>query len=80
VGTLLAYTLWFQGLARLPVAALSFLPLLSPVVATALGWLVLDQSLNPPQVAGFGLALTAITAAQLTPDSVRTAGHRLRRR
>jgi probable blue pigment (indigoidine) exporter len=80
VGTLLAYTLWFQGLARLPVAALSFLPLLSPAVATALGWLVLDQSLNPSQVAGFTLALTAIAAAQLTPDAVRLARHRLRRR
>jgi probable blue pigment (indigoidine) exporter len=80
VGTLLAYTLWFQGLARLPVAALSFLPLLSPAVATALGWLVLDQSLNASQVAGFALALTAIAAAQLTPDAARVAVRRALRR
>lgn len=67
VGTLLAYTLWFQGLDRLPVGPLSFLPLLSPAVATALGWLVLDQSLTLLQTLGFALALLSITAAQLNP-------------
>jgi probable blue pigment (indigoidine) exporter len=68
VGTLLAYALWFQGLQRLPVAATSFLPLLSPAVATALGWLVLGESLTPLQTAGFTLALLSIAAAQLSPD------------
>lgn len=67
VGTLLAYAVWFRGLERLPVAALSFLPLLSPVVATVLGWAVLGQSLTPAQTAGFTLALVSIAAAQLTP-------------
>lgn len=55
--------LWFQGLARLHVGPISFLPLLLPVVATALGWLVLDQSLTPAQAFGFALALVAIAAA-----------------
>jgi probable blue pigment (indigoidine) exporter len=67
VGTGLAYTLWFTGLARLPVTALSFLPLLSPVVATALGWAVLGQSLTASQLFGFGLALLAIATAQRNP-------------
>lgn len=71
VGTLLAYSLWFRGLGRLPVAALSFLPLLSPAVATVLGWLVLDQSLTPAQTLGFGIAMTSIVAAQLTPNTIR---------
>lgn len=71
VGTLLAYALWFQGLDRLPVTALSFLPLLSPAVATALGWLILDQSLTAVQTLGFALALTSIAAAQLTPTTTR---------
>jgi probable blue pigment (indigoidine) exporter len=69
VGTLLAYVLWFQGISRLPVAAVSFLPLLSPIVATLLGWAVLGQSLTLPQAAGFGLALLAVSAAQLPPRS-----------
>ncbi|MEU4338140.1 EamA family transporter [Micromonospora lupini] len=65
VGTGLAYTLWFTGLARLPVTAMSFLPLLSPVVAAALGWVVLGQSLTATQLLGFGLAMVSISAAQL---------------
>jgi probable blue pigment (indigoidine) exporter len=65
VGTLLAYALWFRGLERLPVTAVSFLGLLSPLVATILGWLVLGQSLTLGQLAGLALALTAIVAGQL---------------
>ncbi|MEV6371269.1 EamA family transporter [Micromonospora musae] len=69
IGTAVAYALWFQGLGRLPVTAVSFLALLSPAVAAALGWLVLGQSLTPLQGVGFGLALLSIAAAQLPPDS-----------
>ncbi|MET7299171.1 EamA family transporter [Embleya sp. NPDC005575] len=69
LATALAHSLWFQGLGRLPVTAVSFLTLLSPAVATALGWLVLDQSLTPLQGVGFALALLSIAAAQLTPDA-----------
>jgi probable blue pigment (indigoidine) exporter len=65
VGTLLAYALWLDGIARLPLAAVSFLPLLAPAVATLLGWLVAGETLTPLQGIGFGLALTAIAAAQL---------------
>ena len=67
VGTLLAYALWFNGVGRLPVAALSFLPLLSPAVATLLGAFVLHQSLTVAQGVGFGLALLSIAAAQFRP-------------
>ncbi|MEX0659925.1 MAG: EamA family transporter [Egibacteraceae bacterium] len=41
VGTGLAYGLWFRGIIRLPASRLTFLGLLSPLVATGLGWLVL---------------------------------------
>ncbi|MCW2877801.1 MAG: hypothetical protein JWQ95_1901 [Sphaerisporangium sp.] len=71
VGTLVAYGLWFNGLGRLPVTAVSFLPLLSPAVATVLGWLLLGQSLTTGQVLGFTLAMVSIVAAQLTPDTTR---------
>jgi drug/metabolite transporter (DMT)-like permease len=54
-----------------PGVAVSFLPLLSPVAATVLGWLVLGESLTPWQGVGFVLALTAVAAAQLPPDVVR---------
>ncbi|MGC4746784.1 EamA family transporter [Micromonospora sp. DT201] len=74
VGTGLAYTLWFTGLAHLPVTAMSFLPLLSPIVAAVLGWLVLGQSLTATQLLGFGLALVSISAAQLDPTKQLLAG------
>ncbi|MDT7725914.1 MAG: putative blue pigment (indigoidine) exporter [Actinomycetota bacterium] len=72
IGTAVAYVLWFQGLGRLPVTAVSFLALLSPAVATALGWLVLGQSLSPFQCVGFAVALLSIAAAQLTPEAARS--------
>ncbi|WP_189211164.1 EamA family transporter [Actinokineospora fastidiosa] len=71
VGTLAAYVLWFQGVGRLPVTAVSFLVLLSPVVATVLGWAVLDQPLTTLQTAGFVLAMLSILGAQLTPQTAR---------
>jgi len=73
IGTAVAYSLWFQGIGRLPVGALSFLPLLSPVVATVLGWAVLGQSLTPSQGVGFALALASIAAAQFTVTARRRA-------
>jgi len=65
VGTLGGYVIWFRGLGSLPVSATSFLGLVSPAVATLLGWLVLGQDLTGLQAIGFALAMTAVVAAQL---------------
>jgi probable blue pigment (indigoidine) exporter len=78
VGALLAYTVWFRGIGRLPVTAVSFLTLLSPVVATVLGWTVLGQSLAPTQSLGFVVALAAVLAAQLRPGDVIALRRRAR--
>ncbi len=51
IGTGLAYTLWFRGIETLGVSV-SFFGLLSPVVATTLGYMVLDQSLTLVQLIG----------------------------
>src|SRR3954452_11571148 len=67
VGGLLAYTIWFSGLRKLPVTATALLGLLSPLVAATAGALVLGQTLSATQLAGFGLALAALLAGQLTP-------------
>jgi probable blue pigment (indigoidine) exporter len=67
VGTLVGYVIWFRGLGRLPVSATSFLGLVSPAVATLLGWLVLGQDLTGLQVVGFALAMTAVVGAQFVP-------------
>ena len=66
VGGLMAYTLWFRGLGRLPVTATALLGLLSPLVAAVLGAAFADETLNLVQVAGFGLALAALACGQLT--------------
>lgn len=65
VGALLAYSLWFAGIRRLPVTATALLALLSPLVATTLGVLVDGETLSLPQAVGFALALLAMVAGQL---------------
>ena len=67
VGALLAYTLWFRGVGSLPAGAVSFLPLVAPLVAAVLGWAALGEVLAPLQLAGFVLALVAVSAAQRVP-------------
>jgi len=69
VGTGLAYSNWFRGIQLLPVATASLLGLLSPVVATTLGWLVLDQRLTVWQMAGAALVLAAVAAPTLAPPA-----------
>ena len=57
VGTGIAYSLWFRGIDKLPVGQVSLLGLLSPIVATAAGWLVLDQRLTATQLVGAAILL-----------------------
>ncbi|WBB90685.1 EamA family transporter [Verrucosispora sp. WMMC514] len=66
-GGLLAYVLWFRGIATLPVTSVAVLTLLSPVVAALLGAVLLDESLTPIQSAGFVCCLAAIVAGQVSP-------------
>jgi probable blue pigment (indigoidine) exporter len=63
-GTAIAYSLWFRGIQLLPVAQVSILGLLSPLVAALAGWVVLDQTLSTGQIAGAVLILSAIWLGQ----------------
>lgn len=65
VGGILAYTLWFRGIQRLPVAAPGLLALLSPVVATTLGALVAGETFTAMQAAGLAIVLAALIAGQV---------------
>jgi probable blue pigment (indigoidine) exporter len=65
-GTGLAYANWFRGIQLLPVSVVSFLALLSPLVATIAGWTLLDQTLSVAQLFGATLILAAVTMSQLT--------------
>lgn len=63
-GAVLAYVLFFSGLARLPPAVVLSLGLLSPVCAFALGWLFLGQGMDGKSLLGFALALLSIDGVQ----------------
>lgn len=71
INTLLAYWLWFRGTAALAPTALSFLSLLSPICAAAIGWLALGQQLSPLQSLGLLLALGGTVLGQLRPTTSR---------
>ena len=64
VNTGLGYTLWFRGIERLRASQVTFLALLSPVVAVAAGFLVRGQTLSTLQLVGLLTVLVSITAAQ----------------
>jgi probable blue pigment (indigoidine) exporter len=75
VGAALAYALWFRGISALSPTSVTFLGLLSPLVATTLGWLVLDQELTAAQALGGLIVLAALVTAQTR----RTTAARSRR-
>ncbi|WP_242624693.1 EamA family transporter [Krasilnikovia cinnamomea] len=72
VGTALAYTVWFRGLERLPTAQVSLLALLSPVVATVVGWAVLGQRLTAAQLVGMVVAFGAVLVGSRAPRRSRS--------
>ena len=65
IGSALAYALWFRGLRGLSPTDVTFLGLLSPVMATLLGWLLLDQRLTTAQIVGGLVVLAALVTAQI---------------
>lgn len=75
INTLFAYWLWFRGTTVLAPTALSFLSLLSPIVATVIGWWALGQRLGPVQLFGLGLALAGMVLGQLAPTPARGRRH-----
>ncbi|MEU4801727.1 EamA family transporter [Actinosynnema sp. NPDC023587] len=77
IGAALSYSLWFRGLKLLAATEVTFLGLLSPVVATAVGWVALGQELTVAQVCGAVIVLAALVVAQ-TKGGSGHADHRVR--
>ncbi|TQJ03484.1 EamA family transporter [Amycolatopsis cihanbeyliensis] len=75
VGGLLAYLLWFRGIALLPVTSVALLGPLSPIVAALLSAVLLGDTFGPGQLLGFALALAGIVAGQFStrPRTERTS-------
>ena len=63
-GALVAYALWFRGIARLPSVAVASLGLLSPLTAVVLGWALLGQALGGLSLAGMWTVLGCVLAVQ----------------
>jgi probable blue pigment (indigoidine) exporter len=68
IGAALTYSLWFLGIRALSPVKVTFLTLLSPLVATVLGWVALGQGLTAPQLIGALLVLSAVIAPQLVKE------------
>nr|WP_150627691.1 EamA family transporter [Pandoraea captiosa] len=65
-GALLAYALWFRGIARLAPVAVSSLGLLSPLTAVVLGWVLLGQAIRGLAFVGLAMVFASILAVQWT--------------
>ncbi len=79
VGALLAYTLWFRGIAVLPSVAVSSLGLLSPLTAVILGWLILGQAMTGTSLLGMVLVMGSVLAVQWIsnrPPAPRSEGRK----
>ncbi|NQD93353.1 EamA family transporter [Pseudomonas sp. CrR25] len=63
-GALLAYVLWFRGIARLSPVAVSSMTLLSPLVAVSMGWALLGQGMTTVSLFGMVAVLGSILAVQ----------------
>ena len=64
IGTGLAYALWFRGIDRLSPSAASYLGLLSPVVATLIGYVFLQETLATVQMLGIAVVLISVVVGQ----------------
>ncbi|WP_251022912.1 EamA family transporter [Streptomyces sp. ISL-10] len=73
VGAAVAHALWFRGIRALPPTAVSFLGLLSPLVATVLGLIVAGERLNGLQAVGAIVVIAALIAAQRQRGTPRAA-------
>jgi drug/metabolite transporter (DMT)-like permease len=69
LSTALAYLFSISAMRHLPSNVVSVLSLLEPVVATAVAWTILGQSLTLVQVLGAGVLLGGATLVQLTSAS-----------
>lgn len=63
-GALIAYGIWFHGLAKLDVVQVAILGVLSPVTATFLGVVFVGERLSLVQWAGLLLVLAALVLVQ----------------
>lgn len=80
VGTGLAYALWFRGIDKLKASAVSYLGLMSPVVATLIGFVLLHQTFTPIQLIGIAIVLMSVLLGQQTNQLRQRSSHSFKTR
>jgi drug/metabolite transporter (DMT)-like permease len=68
LGAIVPFALFVGSLQHIPATRASILAMLEPVVATAVAWAWLDESLGAVQVVGGVIVLTGIVLAQTARD------------
>jgi probable blue pigment (indigoidine) exporter len=64
IGAGLTYVIWLRGIKRLQPSAVGILGAFSPLSATILGWLILNETLNTLQVLGMAIVLGSVFVGQ----------------
>ncbi len=75
-GAMLAYGLWFRGIARLSPVAVSAMSLLSPVTAVLLGWIFLGQKIEGIALVGLVIVLLSVLSIQRALSNKRAVTNR----
>ncbi len=71
IGTGLAYTLWFRGIDKLKATSVSYLGLMSPVVATIIGYVFLQETFTSVQLIGVAIVLMSVLIGQRASQGKR---------
>lgn len=64
IGSAVAYSLWMNGIVKLPTVTVSILGAFSPITAVLLGWMLLGQAFSRLQMIGFIIALVSVLFVQ----------------
>ncbi len=64
IGAALTYIIWLRGIRIIQPSAASILGLLSPLSATLLGWVILNETLNVVQGIGMTVVLASVFVGQ----------------
>lgn len=65
LNTALAYSLWFNGIAKLSPTQVTLLSPLNPLIAFLLGFIFLKQTINTTQIIGVVIILVSVFISQL---------------